>query len=173
MMSPGIYDPAQWNEFFAMVGGGTAALAGLVFVAMSLNLEGVVRDATHRNRAVGTLSGFTAIFVLCGLALMGSQTNITIGLEWLVTAGLAGFVYVGGVVRATRGGGGQKGVSLSRALFGTACYAAQVAGAVLLMAGHLAGLYLAATALMLFFFALISGAWLLMVGICHEKGEEA
>jgi len=29
----------QWHDFFLMVGGGAAALAGLVFIAMSINLS--------------------------------------------------------------------------------------------------------------------------------------
>ena len=39
---------------FVMVGGGAAALTGLVFVAMSLNLAMIAQDATHRFRAIGT-----------------------------------------------------------------------------------------------------------------------
>lgn len=57
--------PDQWHDFFVMVGGAAAALTGLVFVALSLNLEIVVRDATHRHRAIGTLTNFAGIFVLC------------------------------------------------------------------------------------------------------------
>lgn len=45
----------QLHDFFIMVGGGAAALTGLVFVALSLNLEIIVKDLTHRNRAIGTL----------------------------------------------------------------------------------------------------------------------
>jgi len=48
-----IYRPDQWHDFFMMVGGGTAALTGLVFVAMSLNLRVIDQDATHRYRAIG------------------------------------------------------------------------------------------------------------------------
>ena len=46
-----IYKPAEWHDFFLMTGGGAAALAGLVFVAMSINLDVVAQDATHRYRA--------------------------------------------------------------------------------------------------------------------------
>jgi hypothetical protein len=49
----------EWHDFFLTVGGGAAALAGLVFVAMSFNLEVVLHDPGHRYRAVGTLAGFT------------------------------------------------------------------------------------------------------------------
>jgi hypothetical protein len=60
----------QWNNFFIMVGGGAAALAGLVFIAMSINLPIITRDATHKNRAIATMTGFTAVFLICALALI-------------------------------------------------------------------------------------------------------
>jgi len=87
-----IYNPELWSDFFVMVGGGAAALSGLVFVAMSLNLESVVVDATHRNRAIGTLTGFSYSFILCGLALMGRPNNALLGIEWLVLSGIGAFV---------------------------------------------------------------------------------
>jgi len=152
-----------------MVGGGAAALTGLVFVAMSLNLEGVTQDFTHRNRAVGTLTGFTYAFILSGLALMGEQNNLILGIEWLALSTVAGIVYLGGYVHAVRQGGSRAGLSLARTLFGTMCFLAQIVGSVLLMLGYIAGLYLAAGGMMVFFASLISGAWLLLVGICDEK----
>ena len=76
-----VYDPAQWNQFFVMVGGGAAALAGLVFVAMTLNVEAITLDATHRFRAMGTLTGFLGIFSVCSLVLMGGQDHQAIGIE--------------------------------------------------------------------------------------------
>ena len=74
----------QWNNFFLMVGGGAAALAGLVFIAMSINLPIITRDATHKNRAIATLTGFTAVFMICAFALIGNQNYQWIGVEWLV-----------------------------------------------------------------------------------------
>ena len=164
-----IYNPELWNDFFVMVGGGAAALSGLVFVAMSLNLESVVGDATHRNRAVGTVTGFTYSFILCGLALMGRPDNVLLGIEWLVLSGIGGFVYVRGYIRAASEGGSRTALSLARVVFGTACYLAQIAGSGLLIAGYGIGIYLAGGGMMLFFASLISGAWLLLVGICNDK----
>src|SRR5580704_2912122 len=74
----------QWNNFFVMVGGVAAALAGLVFIAMSINLSIITRDATHKNRAIATMTGFTAVFMICAFALIGSQNYRWIGVEWLV-----------------------------------------------------------------------------------------
>jgi len=89
-MTPDIYRPEQWHDFFLMVGGGAAALTGLVFVAMSLNLYAIFKDPTHRSRAVGTLAGFIAVFMICALGLMGGQNHVSIGVEWLVVSGAAG-----------------------------------------------------------------------------------
>jgi hypothetical protein len=65
--------PEQWNNFFVMVGSGAAALAGLIFVAMSINHEIIFRNTTHKNRAINMLTGFTAIFMASGIALIGNQ----------------------------------------------------------------------------------------------------
>ena len=62
-MQTDIYNPELWNSFFMMVGGGAAALTGLIFVAMSLKLEDMTNDATHKYRSINTLAGLTAIFV--------------------------------------------------------------------------------------------------------------
>ena len=63
----------EWQNFFLMVGGGAAALAGLVFIAMSINLSIITQDATHRNRAIATLTGFTAVFMVCAFVLIWSS----------------------------------------------------------------------------------------------------
>jgi hypothetical protein len=70
-----IYKPELWNGFFTMVGGGVAALTGLVFVALSLNISEMTTDATHKYRSINTLAGLTAIFVRCGLVLMAGQSH--------------------------------------------------------------------------------------------------
>jgi len=76
-----IFKPEQWHDFFVMVGGGAAALAGSVFVAMSVNLTTIAHDTTHKNRAVATLTGFTAVFMICAFALIGNQNFQWIGVE--------------------------------------------------------------------------------------------
>lgn len=59
-----IYRPEQWSEFFLLVGTGAVTLTGLVFVSLSLNLKVIAVDATHRHRAIGTLTGLAAAFTL-------------------------------------------------------------------------------------------------------------
>src|SRR5271157_1749932 len=101
----------QWQNFFLMVGGGAAALAGLVFIAMSINLSIITRDATHKNRAIATLTGFTAVFMICALALMGNQNYRWIGVEWLVVTLVPTITYIRVYVRATKMGRSSVGLS--------------------------------------------------------------
>ena len=42
------FRPDQWREFFQTVGTGAAALTGLIFVAMSLNVVAITANTTHR-----------------------------------------------------------------------------------------------------------------------------
>jgi len=138
-----VFNLGQWHDFFVMVGGGAAALTGLVFVAMTLNLASIRQDATHRHRAIGTLAGFVAIFAICALALMGGQRHQAVGTEWLVVATGAAVIYVYGYVQAMRSGGSSAGLGAGRLVSGTACYVAEIAGMVLMTAGQVAGLYVA------------------------------
>ena len=171
-MAVDIYRPELWHDFFVMVGGGAAALTGLVFVALSLNLEVIAHDPTHTYRAIGTLAGFSAVFVTCSLALMGGQGHAAVGAEWFATAGIAATIYVYGYVRAIRGGQSAIGLGVGRLVFGTSLYVAEVVGAVLLVLGYVAGLYVAAVAMMALIAFMISGAWLLVAGV-HQSSHES
>src|SRR5258708_20908143 len=67
-------DISSWHDYFVMVGGGSAALTGLIFVAMTLHLEEITTNPAHRHRARTILMGLTAAFIRCGLVLMGGQS---------------------------------------------------------------------------------------------------
>ena len=58
-----------------------------------------------------------------------------------------------------------------RVVGGVACYLAALVGAALLIAGQIAGLYLAAVALIVQLAFMVSGAWLLIVGMAERQGE--
>ena len=161
--------PEQWNNFFVMVGGGAAALAGLIFVAMSINHEIIIQNTTHKNRAINMLTGFSAIFMASSLALIGNQSLGVLGFEWLVLWLIATVIFIRGYVIAIRAGMSSVGLNLPRLAGGTICYLAEVIGAILLIPGYSSGLYIAAVGIIVLFAFLISGAWLLMIGIYEAK----
>jgi hypothetical protein len=161
----------QWNNFFVMVGGGAAALAGLIFVAMSINHEIIFRNTTHKNRAINMLLGFTAIFMASGLALIGNQHLGMLGMEWLAIWLIATVLFIRGYVLAIRSGMSSIGLNAPRLAGGTICYLAEVIGAIFLMLGYSSGLYIAAVGIIVLFAFLISGAWLLMIGIFEDRAK--
>ena len=163
--------PEQWNNFFVMVGGGAAALAGLIFVAMSINHEIIFRNTTHKNRAINMLTGFTAIFMASSLALIGKQYLEVLGFEWLVLWLIASVLFIKGYVAAIRSGMSSIGLNTPRLTGGTLCYLAEVIGAIFLIFGYSSGLYIAAIATIVLFGFLISGAWLLMIGIYEDQAK--
>jgi len=169
MIAAEVYNPEQWNNFFVLVGTGSATLAGLVFVAMTINLNGVAKDATHRYRAINMLSGFTSVFILSALALMGHQTHRTLGFEWLIVSLLAAAINTNGYLQAFRLPGSLYALSLFRVVGGSACYLGQIIGALMLYFGSRPGIYISAVGLIANFYFLVSGSWLLILGTLQSS----
>ena len=163
--------PEQWNNFFLMVGSGAAALAGLIFVAMSINHVIIIQNTTHKNRATNMLTGFTAVFMASSFALIGNQYLGLLGFEWLILWLIATVLFIRGYVRAIRAGMSSIGLNPPRLVGGTICYLAEVIGAIFLILGYSVGLYIAAIAIIILFAFLISGAWLLMIGIYEDRAK--
>ena len=153
------------------MGGGATALAGLIFVAMSINPEIIIRNTTHKNRAINMLTGFTAVFMASSFALIGNQSLGVLGIEWLVLWLTATALFIRGYVSAIGSGMSSIGLTTPRLAGSTICYLAEAIGAILLMLGYSAGLYIAAIAIIILFASLISGAWLLMIGIYEDRAK--
>jgi hypothetical protein len=171
MLALDAYRPDQWHDFFAMVGGGAAVLTGLVFVALSLNVNVVTKDASHRYRAIDTLSGMTGVFAICALVLMGGQDHRAVGIEWLVVAAISIAIYLRGYVKAVRLGGSVAWLRGGRVVVLAVVYLTQLVGAALLVADQIAGLYIAAVAMVAALAFMISGAWLLVVGTTTRESN--
>jgi len=168
MIAADIYRPGQWTDFFVLVGTGAVTLTGLVFVAMSLNLKVIAIDATHRNRAINTLTGLALVFLRCALVLMGGQNHQSIGAELLVVSGVSFAVFVVGYVRAIRM---SNGLRLSRVVGGSLVHVAEMIGAAVFISGHLSGLYIAAVAIVANTCYMITAAWLLVISAFDQKAQ--
>ena len=167
-MATDVYRPDEWHDFFITVGGGAAVLTGLLFVALSTNLPVIVQDRTHFYRAIASLTGLAATFLQCGLVLMGGQDHRAVGAEILVVAAVACAIKVYGYRESVRTGQQMPRLTSYRTAGGVACYVAEIVGAAILIAGSIAGLYVAAVALMLNFYFEISAPWLLLVGVSKD-----
>lgn len=76
------YDPAAWHDFFVTAGTAAAALTGLLFVALSIQLDRVLGHPEHRFRARGNFFGLTVVMVMALVVLIPTMTG-----SWL-SAGL-------------------------------------------------------------------------------------
>ncbi len=161
-----LFRPGQWSDFFLLVGTGAVTLTGLVFVAMSLNLKVIAEDATHRNRAINTLTGLALVFMRCALVLMGAQNYRAIGAELFVVAGGSVTMFIRGYVKALRSG---NGLLFSRIVGGSTIHAVEMFGAALFFFGNKAGLYIVAVAIVTNTCYMITAAWLLVVGAVDQK----
>ena len=168
MSAADIYRPEQWTSFFVLVGTGAVTLTGLVFVAISLNVKVIAVDATHRNRAINTLSGLALVFMRCALVLMGAQDHQAVGAELLVGSGVSAAIFMNGYARAIRL---SRGLRLSRIVGGSLVHLAEMVGAALLLCGYLPGLYIAAVAIVTNTCYMITAAWLLVMGVFDRKTE--
>ena len=160
-----MFDAPLWRDYFVMVGGGAASLTGLVFVAMSLHLSDIVSEPAHRHRARTLLIALTAVFIRCGLVLMGGQSARAVGVELFVVLVGAEVVVLRSLNQALRDSGTAQHGVLSRTLGYAACLIVEQTGAVILFFGHAWGLYAVGVGMMASFLFIVSGAWLLLVGV--------
>lgn len=156
------YDAAAWRDYFVMVGGGAAALTGLVFVAMTLHLEDIVHHPVHRHRARTILTGLTAVFLRCGLILMAGQSRQAVAVEIIAVLLIVEAILYRSLVEAIRTN--DRGV-LVRGVGSFACLVLEQVGAVFLFAGAGWGLYVVALGMLSSFVFMVTGAWLLLVGV--------
>jgi hypothetical protein len=87
------YDTAQWHDFGTAFAGASGALLGLAFLAISFNLDAILREKSLPGRAVETLVFFA--YPLAGslfIELPGlSATALGIG-QLVLAAGLGGLI---------------------------------------------------------------------------------
>ncbi len=80
------YDASEWTDLFVATAGAAAALAGLVFVAVSINLERILALPGVPDRALQTVVMLGIVVVISILALIPGQSHVALGAELLVIA---------------------------------------------------------------------------------------
>lgn len=77
------YRADTWQGLYAAVAGSAAALTGLLFIGLSLNLRIIVKTPEHTARARETFGGLLGLLVLSILLLIPGQDRRVLGGELL------------------------------------------------------------------------------------------
>ncbi|WP_210479509.1 hypothetical protein [Naasia sp. SYSU D00948] len=159
------YDPEAWADFAVGVVGAAAALTGLLFVAVSINLEQILKFPRLPARASSTLGLLVALLVAGTLLLTPGQSRLALGAE----LGVLGAVMVAagaGVILAERRSGPAplhwKLIPVVVALLPAVLVL--VAGVTLALAAG-GGLYWLTAAFVVGFLGAALNAWVLLVEI--------
>ncbi len=159
------YDPAEWHDLFVAVAGAAAALAGLLFVALSINLKQILAAPMLAMRAAAALATLILAVVASILILVPGQHRAILGTELLVCAAPTWLIMTRAQLRLGRPG------AQTAVQFGTDLALAQlamvpvvVAGASL-VAGAGGGLYWMVPALVFVFISTTTRAWVLLVEV--------
>jgi modulator of FtsH protease len=80
------YDPSEWHDLFVATAGASAALAGLVFVAVSINIERIIKYPGLPERALETLLFLVVVLLVSVIGLIPSQSHVALGAELLVVS---------------------------------------------------------------------------------------
>ena len=161
------YSSAAWTAAFAAIAGSSAALTGLLFVAISINLTQILKVPGLVARAIEVVVLLAAVLVLSTLLLMPAMTTAALGVEVLsITLVAEAFVtwiqirsartvanLVGRLNFALRVFGGQVGLILL------------LVGGVSLLAESGGGLYWVVPGMAFAMVSAIVGAWVLLVEI--------
>jgi peptidoglycan/LPS O-acetylase OafA/YrhL len=84
------YEASEWSELFVGVAGASAALAGLLFVAVSINVERIVQFRGLPERALEALVLLLGVLVISIIGLIPGQDHVALGIELLLTGLAAG-----------------------------------------------------------------------------------
>jgi hypothetical protein len=155
-----------WENFFLAQVGASAALTGLIFVSVSINLKKILQYSKLVNRAFQVLAVLLQILVVSSLALVPGQSAAAFGAEVLIL-GIGVWIIVTafefGSVRTTPPE--YRNVALLNAGFSQVAALPYVVGGIILMTSGGAGCYWLVGGILLSYAKAIFEAWVLLVEI--------
>ncbi|HUK58615.1 MAG TPA: hypothetical protein VLV50_05230 [Stellaceae bacterium] len=155
-----------WTNFFIAEAGAAAALLGLLFVAISINLARILNYPHLPGRAAESLAMLVGALILCSAGLVPGQPEGWLGAEYLV-CGLGMWLCptVNRVRTRTRFHPDHMWKLVLPIVIGQAATLPIALAGVAILAGHWGALYVVPPALMLCFIAAVWNAWVLLVEI--------
>jgi modulator of FtsH protease len=159
------YQPEQWHDLFVATAGAAAALAGLIFVAVSINLEQILKYPALPPRAVETLSITVGLLLVSVFVLVPGQSRTVLGLEALILGAVTAAALRVCRIRVPRSANEPLSwTAVPIGVIGAGTLPMVAAGISLIAAGG-GGLYWLVPGLVLGFAGAVLNAWILLVEI--------
>jgi hypothetical protein len=160
------YSTADWGDFFLAEAGASAALAGLLFVAISINLDRILKGRGLPGRAAEAIVVLVAVLVVSTLVLVPGQSRTALGTELLVAALLAWLILVVIHLRAVRDRvGPSPGALAGRIVLAQVAPLSFLVAAVSLLLRAGGGLYWLVPGVVVCLVVAVADAWVLLVEI--------
>lgn len=155
-----------WENFFVGELGASAALTGLVFVGVSINLTKIMDSSNLINRALEALVALVVVLFISSLLLIPGQVSLASGIEVLLLGLLDWMAMLYLQLHTLRRVEPQYRGAFARIIvpsqMAALCFV--IAGVVLLIFG-MGGLYWIVAATLLSFLAAFIDAWVLLIEI--------
>jgi modulator of FtsH protease len=160
-------DLEGWHDFFLATTGASAALAGLIIVAMSVNIKTIIDIPSMTSRAASTIASLVLILIVGSLYLIPGQAVTVLAVEVLI----AGIIATALAAHAARRIWQHRqpfmtvGAALFRGVLGLLGPLVVAWGGIWLVAGAAGGTELVAAGILIIFITTVSNTWVLLVEI--------
>ena len=156
---------AEWSEFNVAMAGASAALAGLVIVAASVNIEKIIGAGTLTARLGAGIASLLLALAASAVGLIPGLDLTWYGIVLLVCTLAAGWFQVH-ATRVIFGDPDPEQIGrAAKAVLGFLPIAGYLVAGVLLVAGNASGLVLAAVGCLLAIVAAIIVSWVVLVEV--------
>lgn len=160
------YDPTEWHDLFVAAAGASAALLGLLFVAVSINIERILKYEGLPGRALEAMLLLTCVLIVSIAGLVPGQSHVALGLELLLVSAVVGAIVLRQpIVVADASGREPVSWKVTRWTVRLAGLVPIAIAGLSLLAEAGGGLYWLAAGIVLAIVAAIAGAWVLLVEI--------
>jgi hypothetical protein len=159
------YDATAWSELLVATAGASAALAGLVFVAVSINVERILKVKGLPERSLETVLLLLSVLLVSIIGLTPGQSTTALGIELLAVS-----LVLGAVIARLSGQSLPSGLEprlwlFSRVLLRGLGTVPFVIGSISLIAETGGGLYWIVAGIVFAITGAVANAWVLLVEI--------
>jgi hypothetical protein len=158
------YTAAAWHDFFMAAVGASAALLGLLFVSLSINIQTILKYPYLPGRAAATLGILLVVLVVCFFGLAPNEGATAFGWEIVAVSLMSSGQTIWTSIRRRRSGDRLSWTlgSLAQLLIPVVTI---LVGGVSLLAGGGGGIYWILVGTALVFVSASINAWVLLVEI--------